>query len=40
MDNFVLNLLYRPSQFAQLVVVNTLARNAGGVATYVLIIEK
>ena len=40
LDNFMLNLLCRPSQFVQLVVVNMLARNAGGVATDVSIMEK
>ena len=40
MDNFVLNLLCRPSQFVQLMVVNMLTRNVDGAATDVSIVEK
>ena len=40
LDNFVLNLLRRPSQFAQLAVVNMLARNAGGATIDVSFMEK
>ena len=40
LDNFMLNLLRRPSQFAKLVVINMLAKNVGGAATDVSIVEK
>ena len=40
LDNFMLNLFHKPSQFAKLVVINMLARNVGSTATNVSIIEK